>query len=95
MHSGLVLAVLLFCLLLFLIILQDVEELKYFIPRKDTSFVNEKEKQDGSSDSSSEERNFAGCHEGLPRISLFDSSFSLQPCSSEFVVILPNSLILA
>ncbi|MED6134262.1 hypothetical protein PIB30_035431 [Stylosanthes scabra] len=37
----------------------DVEEPRHFIPRKDT-FVDENEEQDGTSDSSSEEKNFSG-----------------------------------
>lgn len=63
--SFLELGILCFCLLLFLIRLQDMEELKHSIPRKDTSFMKETAEQDGSSDSSSEERNFPGSQEGL------------------------------
>ncbi|XP_020225457.1 meiosis-specific protein ASY3 [Cajanus cajan] len=42
----------------------DMEELKTFIPRKDKSSESEKKEQGVSSDSSFEERNFQGYHEG-------------------------------
>ncbi|CAJ1977930.1 unnamed protein product [Sphenostylis stenocarpa] len=45
-------------------IFQDLEELKSFIPRKDKSSETEKKEQGGLSDSSSEELNFQGYHEG-------------------------------
>lgn len=51
-----------FCILLFLIRLQDVEKLKYSVPRKEKSFSKEKKEED---DGSSEERNFRGSHQGL------------------------------
>ncbi|MED6144522.1 hypothetical protein PIB30_016369 [Stylosanthes scabra] len=63
--SDFELVVLCFCLLLFLNITQDVKEPRHFIPRKDT-FVDEKEEQDGTSDSSSAEKNFSGSEEGSP-----------------------------
>ncbi|KAJ1425588.1 Myc-type, basic helix-loop-helix [Sesbania bispinosa] len=40
------------------------EKLKHSIPKKDKSFENEEKEQDGSSDSSSEERNFQRSHQG-------------------------------
>lgn len=42
-----------------------MKEREYSIPRKEKPFVIETQEQDGSSDSSSEERNFQGCHQGL------------------------------
>ncbi|KAJ1397986.1 hypothetical protein SESBI_31467 [Sesbania bispinosa] len=42
----------------------DKEKLKHSIPKKDKSFENEEKEQDGSSDSSSEERNFQRSHQG-------------------------------
>ncbi|XP_004495853.1 meiosis-specific protein ASY3 [Cicer arietinum] len=41
-----------------------MKEREYSIPRKEKPFVIETQEQDGSSDSSSEERNFQGCHQG-------------------------------
>ncbi|TKY52397.1 hypothetical protein E2542_SST23919 [Spatholobus suberectus] len=58
----------------------DMEELKSFIPRKDKSFETEKKEQGGSSDSSSEERNFQGYHEGSRiRHASERKSFALHP----------------
>jgi len=49
----------------FLIRFQDMEENKSVIPRKDKSAETEKKEHGGLSDSSSEELNFEGYHEGL------------------------------
>ncbi|XP_045793767.1 uncharacterized protein LOC123888689 [Trifolium pratense] len=46
-------------------ILQHMKENKYSIPRKEKSVEKETEEQDGSSDSSSEERNVQECHQGV------------------------------
>ncbi|XP_057736520.1 meiosis-specific protein ASY3 [Arachis stenosperma] len=57
----------------------DVEELRHFIPRKHI-FVNEKEEQDGTSDSSSEEKNFSGSEEGSrERHTAEGNTFMLHP----------------
>jgi hypothetical protein len=42
-----------------------MKENKYSIPSKEKSLEKETKEQDGSSDSSSEERNVQGCHQGL------------------------------
>ncbi|QHO34192.1 uncharacterized protein DS421_9g264830 [Arachis hypogaea] len=57
----------------------DVEELRHFISRKHI-FVNEKEEQDGTSDSSSEEKNFSGSEEGSrERHTAEGNTFMLHP----------------
>ncbi|XP_072057973.1 uncharacterized protein [Arachis hypogaea] len=59
--------------------MQDVEELRHFISRKHI-FVNEKEEQDGTSDSSSEEKNFSGSEEGSrERHTAEGNTFMLHP----------------
>ncbi|CAJ2628948.1 unnamed protein product [Trifolium pratense] len=57
-----------------------MKENKYSIPRKEKSLEKETKEQDGSSDSSSEERNVQGCHQGSrARHTAERKSFALHP----------------